>query len=461
MKPKSSTKKTGILILIAEALLVAGNIIGMSYIDYAYTYLGHIDAVTMSTAMTVVSVLSLVASFFTGAIVQMTRSKMGKFREWILIGSVMLMVGGLLTVTTFSQNASVTVVVISIGYLLFNISLDFICNSKYNLFERMAQGDTKQIDTYNSRSYAGGNVGFTLYPLILMSLVAWIGGKNENLGFFGTQLVFGALTLVGMLILLKISKPFSQEGAQTEEEMPRVGIGQMIKSLVVNKPALTVFIGEMVRCIGYALFNFLLVYQCCNVFNSFSMMNIGLVIISVSGIAGSLLAPRIISRLGGRKRATITVAVLAGIVYIAIAFLGQNMTAFFILVALATIIQTVADSVEAVLYLDAGEYWYHKTGNDTRAFIMGAQNISVKIAYAIASPLLGVIMVACNFMDESAILTGADAAHMTMYTGLVAAAGYILLAVILLVFHKVSDKEMETYIAENAEKDAALYGGQA
>ena len=101
MKPKSSTKKTGILILIAEALLVAGNIIGMSYIDYAYTYLGHIDAVTMSTAMTVVSVLSLVASFFTGAIVQMTRSKMGKFREWILIGSVMLMVGGLLTVTTF------------------------------------------------------------------------------------------------------------------------------------------------------------------------------------------------------------------------------------------------------------------------------------------------------------------------------------------------------------------------
>ena len=135
----------------------------------------------------------------------------------------------------------------------------------------MAQGDTKQIDTYNSRSYAGGNVGFTLYPLILMSLVAWIGGKNENLGFFGTQLVFSALTLIGMLILLKISKPFSQEGAQTDEEMPRVSIGQMIKSLVVNKPALTVFIGEMVRCTGYALFNFLFVYQCCNVFNSFSM----------------------------------------------------------------------------------------------------------------------------------------------------------------------------------------------
>ena len=97
------------------------------------------------------------------------------------------MVGGLLTVTTFSQNASVTVVVISIGYLLFNISLDFICNSKYNLFERMVLATISLLNENphpteaEIRDYLRGNIcrctGYTKIIEAVQTAAERMGGK--------------------------------------------------------------------------------------------------------------------------------------------------------------------------------------------------------------------------------------------------------------------------------------------
>ncbi len=451
---KKSNKR--MLILLAEVLLAAGSIMGMSYIDYAYTYLGHVDAVSMSTAMTVVSAIGFVAALFTGAIVQRTKSKMGKYRLWLMIGSIMLAVGALLMVTAFSSNPSVNMVVISVGYLMYGISLDLVCTAKYTLYEQMAHGDTDLINSYSASAYAGGNIGFTVYPLILMTLVTIIGGANENMGFFGTQSIFSVLLLLGMIILLTISR--SDKNDAVEGEMPTVSVGQMMKGLFANKPALAVFIGEIFKYLGYSLYNFLLVYLCCNVYGNFNMYNVVLVVVSIAGILGSLMAPYVIKALKGRKRTAITVSFVVAALYMLLGLFGNNLIVFYGVIALATFVQNSHDSVESMLYMDAGEYWYHKTGKDSRAFIMGAANIGIKISYMLATPILGVVLVSCNFLDESAILEGADAARMTLFTGMLPAAGFALLALTLLIFHKVSDKELEKCIAENAEKDAALYG---
>lgn len=454
-----SSKKTGVLIFIAEALLVGGNIIGMSYINYCYTNLGHVSPASMSAAMTVVSILGFIMALFSGAIVQKTRAKMGKFRAWVLIGGIGIIVGDMLVVTTFIGNPAITVVVISVGYFLFNACLDFVCMSKYNLYGRMAQGNSELIDTYNSRSYAGGNLGFMIYPMLLLPLVGAIGGSNENTGYFGTQVVFGIMAVIGVVILLKISKPFDHDEAGAEEEMPDIGLREMLGSLAGNGPAIAVVVGEICKTIGYALFNFLLVYQCSNVFGSMEYMTWALVAISIVGVVGAMIAPAVISKIGGRKRTAIIVGMIAGVLYLLAGFLGKTPVLFLVLACVAVFVQNIHDTIEAVLYIDAGEYWYHKTGNDTRAFIMGMQNIATKIAYAIASPILGVVLVSVHFSEE-ALLTGQNAAGLTLATGVLPAAGMFILALVLAVFHKVSDKEITVCIEANAKKDAELYGAQ-
>lgn len=448
-------KKRGISIFLAEALLVAGNMLAFSYIDYCYTNLGHVSAVAMSTGMTVVSIIGFIVSLFMGPIIEKTHSKMGKFRFWLLTGGIVMAVGNILMVLTFSGSASANAVVISIGYCMVLIALDFVCNAKYNLYERMACGDSKLIDQYNGQSYAGGNLGYTIYSLILLSLVAMIGGANENLGFFGTNVIFVILFLIGVIILEHISKGIDADNADLDVPSPTVG--QMFKSLAGNGPAIAVFIGGIIKTTCYTLFNFLLVYMCSNVFGDLNYMTIALTVISIVGVIGAMVAPKVISALKGRKRTAIIISVIAAILYILTGITGKNVAAFMVFTALAVLIQSIYDSIEAVLYIDAGEYWYHKTGEDTRAFSMGLQSIGTKIANAIASPLLGVALVSAHF-SETAILTGRDATVLSLETGWIPALGLLLLALILGCFHKVSDSEIEVCIRENAAKDAALYG---
>ena len=453
-----SVKKTSLMILIAEALIIAGNVMAMSYIDYCYTNLGHVSSTTMSVAMTVVSIIGFVMALFIGTIIQKTKSKMGKYRMWILVGGLTLVIGSVLMVTTFSANPKVNLIVITVGYLLFNVALDFVCTSKYTLYEQMAMGKSDVVDLYNGRGFAGGNLGYTIYSLILLPLVFAIGGENENTGFFGTQVIFAVLALVGIVILLKISKPYDV-ATSTEEEMPQPTVGELFKSLSGNGPAICVTVVGIIKTMCYALFNFLLVYQCCNVFGDINYMTIALTMISVVGVVGNLLAPKIVPMLGGRKHTGIAVGIVAGILYILLGLFGQSVVAFFILAGAAVLVQNIYDAVEAVLYLDAGEYWYDKTGNDTRAFLMGMANIGTKIAYALASPILGAVLVMANFSEE-ALLSGHDAAVMTRATGFLPAAGMLLMALLLTLFHKVSDKQIEACIAANAQKDAAMYGGE-
>ena len=455
MRKTMSVKKTSIMILLAEALMIAGNVVALSYVDYCYTNLGHIASTTMSATMTVVSIIGFVMALFIGTIIQKTKSRMGKYRMWILVGGLGLVIGSVLMVTTFSANPNVNLIVITAGYLLFNTALDFVCTSKYTLYERMAMGKSDVVDLYNGRGFAGGNLGYTIYSLILLSLVFAIGGENENVGFFGTQILFALLALLGILILLKISKPYDM-AASSEENIPQPTAGELFRSLSGNGPAICVTVVGIIKTMCYSLFNFLLVYQCCNVFGDIQYMTIALTMISIVGIIGNLLAPKIVPMLGGRKRTGIVVGIISGILYILLGLFGQSVTAFFLLAGAAVLVQNIYDAIEAVLYLDAGEYWYHKTGNDTRAFLMGMANIGAKIAYALASPILGAVLVMANFSEE-ALMTGHDAAVMTRATGFLPAAGMLAMALLLAVFHKVSDKQIETCIAENAQKDAALY----
>jgi Na+/melibiose symporter-like transporter len=464
MEKLMSIKKLGGLILVAETLLIAGNFMGLSYINYCYTDLAHIDPVTMATCMTIVNIIALIFSIFTGAIIQKTKSRLGKFRPWILAGNFLVMAGGVMMVFTYSDSMMVKAVVISAGFLVFTMMLDLACIAKYNIYDRMGHGDSAAITSLNGKSWAGGNLGFTIYSLAFIPAVMLLGAGNEPDGFFRVQLIFVVFTLIGAIMIFRMAKPYDLEGTDAsaavaeEDYASSVSVKEMLKSLGGNRPAKVVFIAYIAKVVGFALFNFLLVYQCAYVFGDIMYMTYALTALSIAGVIGGLIAPALIAKLGGRKKTVIILCIIAGVIYLVMGFVGQSFVPFMVTLFLAILIQNIPDSVEAVMYIDAGEYWYNKTGKDTRPFVMGLQNIGTKISYVVASPILGVVLVATHF-DEGQMMTGADMKNMTMATGFLPGVLAIVFALILLLFHNVSDKEIERCIDENAAKDAELYGG--
>ena len=103
------------------------------------------------------------------------------------------------------------------------------------------------------------------------------------------------------------------------------------------------------------------------------------------------------------------------------------------------------------MYMDAGEYWLHETGKDTRSFNISVFNLAAKISMTLSGILTGVVLKMIGF-NAGAELTAAGKTALTWVTGGSIGIGYLLPAFVLILFYKISDKDAERYIAENAEK---------
>src|SRR5699024_6653322 len=98
---------------------------------------------------------------------------------------------------------------------------------------------------------------------------------------------------------------------------------------------------------------------------------------------------------------------------------------------IASFVEGIYLAISINCYLDTGEYWYDKTGNDTRAYIMSIQAIVGKIGMLISAPLLAVAMAACSFSEGVGITTAEGVTMMTKLTGFMPAigAGVFLIAI--------------------------------
>ena len=111
------------------------------------------------------------------------------------------------------------------------------------------------------------------------------------------------------------------------------------------------------------------------------------------------------------------------------------------------------DTIDVPMYLDSAEYWQHKTGKDTKAYMLSMYSVAVKIAIAVSTLALGAILKLIDY-TPGMVLDSAGATALCWATALGPGLGY-LLPIVLLLIHGVSDKEMAVTIKENAEK----YGG--
>jgi len=165
---------------------------------------------------------------------------------------------------------------------------------------------------------------------------------------------------------------------------------------------------------------------------------------------GSTVAPYICKWIGGRKKLAILMSALSGLSCLGICLFGQSKWGFIGFVCLYFFLSSMIDSIDVIMYIDAGEYWLNKTGKDTRAFNMSVFNLAAKLSITISGILLGVVLSAIHYVPGQA-LTPETATTLTWVTGGSVGLGYFLPTFIMLAY-KISDEDAERYIKENSEK---------
>ena len=451
---KKKTSLFGYAFLVSNAFAGLMLTLPRSYYSYAFTDIAGIDPAVMAGCLTVVNLVALFFSIFNGAFIQNTRTKMGQYRPWLLIAAVACIAGVFMMFCSLGYGALATAVLIAAGYMLSQVSNDFITTARNGILGKVSGKDSEVRNVLGGRSYQGNYLASLIGGMTVLPLINFFRGKGftEAGSFRLTHLILSALVMIGTFILLAVSKPYDTPGAAEEtKKEAKTSFPEMLKGVLLNPPALVLIICDVVRFTGYFLFSGIMVYHCTYVLGDMNVMTTVLPAYAVAAFLGATAAPYLCEKLGGRKNLVIASALMCGICCLGICLFGQSRWGFIIPVCMYFFFSGQSISVDVLMYMDAGEYWLHETGKDTRSFNISVFNLAAKISITLAGILTGVVLKVIGFVPGAELTAGAKTL-LTWITGGSIGIGYLSPAFILMFFYRISDNDAQRYISENAEK---------
>lgn len=456
MKKEQSIRKRSVIIFLFAALNSCAMLIPLNYISYIYTDVAGVDYRSMSVGMSVTSIIGLVVSLFVGMLIQKTKTRLGQFRPWIIGCGLVTVAGTFMTLLHFGSPLT-TCVFITIGYCLASVGSDTMTTANYGIIEKFTLGDNDARNSIMAANMAGNNVGYTLFAAILLTLVEAFGRGDEARGFLGAEAVIAVSVFLAILLVVVAGKHYDRDNRKTgSEDMGAVSVKEMLSGALGNRPLIAVLIAEILQFTGYTMFTYMMVYQCTYVLGDLNFMTITLTAMSVICAVAGAASPYVVKLCRGRKRAYIAMMLLLAASYGVMMFTGDTLVGFLLPFVLACFFEGAYMGIAINCYLDAGEWWYDKTGKDTRAYIISLQAIAGKVGMAVSSVLLGVALGFCQYSDELGIATEAGLRACTIQTGLYACVTCAIAALVMAVVHGISDGEMEACIGRNAERDGYL-----
>jgi melibiose permease len=205
--------------------LVYGFVAG--YILFYLNDIVGISALFLGSLFLVARAFDAINDPIMGMIVDNTRSRFGKFRPWILIGTLTnaVILVALFTVPSLSGNT--LLIYVSVLYILWGITYTLMDIPYWSLIPALSivQKDRENIAVV-ARVFAA--IGFTLVTVGTIPLVKWLGGGNDRFGF--SMISIG----VAVLFVLFISIMVSNVKEHVVAHQDKVSLKQMYEILRSN-----------------------------------------------------------------------------------------------------------------------------------------------------------------------------------------------------------------------------------
>ena len=188
------------------------------------------------------------------------RYKRGKFKTYILIGAIGLIVGGAAVFMPFPNASTVAkAALFIIGYIIWDAAYT-MANVPYGSMMSLVTedaGERAQLSTWRS---LGGMVGGML-PGIILPMLIWkdvFGADGELLGqelqgpvVFWAALLMGGIGFVAFLFMInKITIRVDEYSVKTGEEAPKFNVIKAIGNFMKNRPAVGATLAAMGMFLG-------------------------------------------------------------------------------------------------------------------------------------------------------------------------------------------------------------------
>ena len=430
-----------------------------NYLMLFYTDIVGLAGTAISLIMLIARIWDAINDPMMGMIEDRTKSKLGKFRPWLIIGPPFLALFNILTFTVFPLTGALKAVVCGICYIGAGMAYTIIQVAINGLVNRITDDSNDKVKVISIAQIAN-QIGQIGVAAVLMPIILHFSGSDvaNARGYFWGTFILCIVTVPMIWIAAWKCREVSVEqiavdiDANAPQEKKK--ISDSLKLLAKNDQLLIAALTTFISCVGIIGRFGLLSYYIIYVVGSYKLIAPVFSLMSFAQMVGNVPLPYL-SKKFGKKNIYIWANICSAITMVILFFLGQPSTA--VVIALSALIGFfgASGSISYSFICDCVEYgdWKYGIRDDGLAF--SVMTFGVKLAQAIGGAVGAPLIFAVGYVANEAQSAGTITAMSAIIN--VIPAVLLVLAVIPVIFkYKLDDKMMDQITAELVERRAGV-----
>lgn len=448
-KPKGLSNQLKYIFGVGDAGFVL-----MSNVEtfYFMTFLTNIAAFTPVIAGIINSVFSIVdacLSWIYGGILNSTKAKKwGRYRSWLILTPWIVPLLYAFQFIRVSDNTVLSAVVIVAAAIISHVvwNIGYVANA--TLISVVGTNPEERATLSSSRA-TWNNIGGLLFSYLGLPFATLLAGLvGEKSQWAAAAFCLGILMVLGYVAHFKMTKGY-EEIEDTTAKTPsrqKVSIKEMFASLFKNPQLMVLMLADLAKwCVKFVTAASA-IYYFRDAMGKPALMAIYTLCISLGAIFGAFGMRYIVKKISARTAMILSYLGMA-VFMILIYFSYANFTTVIILMTIAQFFYGIAYAASPALYADTVVYATWKTGKNASGWIMGLQNLPLKIAIFLRGAILTACLVAVGW-QKGVVFEGASRQGMTLSFALIPGIICIVGALLLIVGYKLTKDKVAQYQSE-------------
>lgn len=389
-------------------------------------------------------------SWLYGGIINGTKAmKWGRYRSWLIIVPWMVPFLYAFMFLRVSENEVLSAIVIIVAAVSSHVVWNFGYVANATLISVVGKTPEDKAILASSRA-TWNNIGGLLFSYLGLPfatlLAGFVGEKNK---FAAAAFCLGVLMVVTYFAHFKMTEGYEEvETVQKSsgKDKSKVSIGEMFSSLFQNPPLMVLMLADLAKwCVKFVTAASA-IYYFRDAAGNPGLMTSYTLCVSLGAIIGAFAMRYIAKALSSRTTMILSYGGMAVSMYL-IYVMYATPVAVIGLMTLAHVFYGMAFAASPALYADTVVYATWKTGKDASGWIMGLQNLPLKIGVFLRGVILSTCLVAVGW-QSGVVLEGVARQGMTIAFAVVPATLCLIGMILLIVGFKITKDKVAQYQSE-------------
>ena len=361
-----------------------------TYLSVFYTDVFGLSTGAVAMLMLVAKVWDGINDPMMGTLMERTHTRWGRFRPYIVIGAIALVIFTVLIFTVPNFESPAKLIYAYITYIGLGMSYT-VTNVPYCALPCVMTDNPKEVNRLMAAQLMGMSIGQILLNLCVLNLVLWFGKGDQAAGYQSTAIVLAVLALPMFWLVAGICK---ERITVKKEEQGSILEG--LKYIVKNR--------NLLCAISYAALNMtgmmgriaVAVYFYMYCVQNFAFITVFMMMQMIVGTLIMPFTPRIIEKIGKRNTAILSMILQGG--SLLVLFFGPYENIVFDFIVLVVYgLGYVAGPCGSGMMIDAMDDFDDKYGIRNDGMTFSFQELAVKIGSAIGNSVFLLVMGAYGY----------------------------------------------------------------